>query len=54
MPGVEYAVFSLPLWWDESNNVCLTIGKRLVRLTNPTMEAQLHSAVSPIAGSNYW
>jgi hypothetical protein len=53
-PGVEYAVFSLQLWWDEANTVCSTIGKRLVKLNDPTIEAELHSAASPIAGSTYW
>jgi hypothetical protein len=53
-PGVEYAVFNLQLWWDESNTVCSTIGKRLVKLTDPAMEAELHAAVSGIAGSTYW
>jgi hypothetical protein len=53
-PGVQYAVFSLQLWWDEANTVCSTVSKRLVRLANPTMEAELHTAVSSIVGSTYW
>ncbi|WIA42561.1 hypothetical protein OEZ86_008542 [Tetradesmus obliquus] len=53
-PGVEFAVFSLELWWDEADKVCMTIGKRLVKLTDPTMETQLHAAASNIAGSRYW
>jgi hypothetical protein len=53
-PGVQYAVFSLQLWWDEANTVCGTIGKRLVKLANPSMEAELHTAVNSVAGSTYW
>jgi hypothetical protein len=40
-PGVEYAVFSLQLWCDEANTVCSTIGKRLVKLANPSVESEL-------------
>jgi hypothetical protein len=52
-PGVEYAIFSQELWWSEANTVCGTLGKRLVITRNPTIEEELHAAITSIAGNTY-
>jgi hypothetical protein len=53
-PGVEYAVFSQELWWSGANTVCGTLGKRLAMVRKPTIEEELHAAITSLAGNAYW
>ncbi|WIA42554.1 hypothetical protein OEZ86_008536 [Tetradesmus obliquus] len=53
-PGVEYNMFTDALTWPEAATVCQSMGRRLVKLTDATQDAQLYAAVTAITGNQYW